>query len=105
MLSESLGKIHFWLLFTGVNLTFFPQHFLGLGGMPRRIPDFPDAFLGWNRVSSLGSIVSAVSVVVFLFALSAAFSIGPVVQRAAAWTHVPFAISAVEADFGNESLE
>jgi cytochrome c oxidase subunit 1 len=50
-----------------VNLTFFPMHFLGLQGMPRRIPDYPDAFHGWNYVASIGSYISAASVLVFLF--------------------------------------
>jgi cytochrome c oxidase subunit 1 len=63
---EFLGQIHFWLFFLGVNLTFFPMHFLGLAGMPRRIPDYPDAYAGWNSVASFGSYVSVCSVLLFL---------------------------------------
>lgn len=65
--NECLGKIQFWLTFIGVNLTFFPQHFLGLAGMPRRIPDYPDAFAGWNHVSSIGSYVSFAGALLFVF--------------------------------------
>jgi len=64
---EKLGKIHFWMFFVGVNLTFFPMHFLGLAGMPRRIPDYPDAFAGWNAIASLGSYLSALSAILFFY--------------------------------------
>ena len=73
---ETLGKIHFWLTFIGVNLTFFPMHFLGLAGMPRRIPDYPDAFHGWNYVSSIGAYISIASMVFFLFVVLRTFTSG-----------------------------
>jgi len=65
--SEILGKIHFWGFFVGVNLTFFPMHFLGVAGMPRRIPDYPDAFYTFNKIASWGSTVSAISSIFFFY--------------------------------------
>ena len=65
--SEALAKLHFWLMFIGANILFFPQHFLGLAGMPRRYADYPDAYAGWNYVSSIGSYITAASIILFLF--------------------------------------
>ena len=67
------GKIHFWITFVGVNVTFFPMHFLGLAGMPRRIPDYPDAYLGWNQIASIGSSISAFGLLFFFFIIWLAF--------------------------------
>lgn len=71
---ETWGKIHFFVLFVGVNLTFFVQHFLGLAGFPRRYPDYPDAYAGWNYISSFGSIVSLIGVLIFLYVLYRTFA-------------------------------
>jgi cytochrome c oxidase subunit I len=72
--SELIGKLHFWVMFVGVNLTFFPHHFLGLAGMPRRYADYPDAFAGWNYVSSVGSYISGIGLLIFLFGVAHAFA-------------------------------
>ncbi|HEX3665005.1 MAG TPA: cytochrome c oxidase subunit I [Rhizomicrobium sp.] len=71
--NETLGKIHFWLTFIGVNVAFFPMHFLGLAGMPRRVADYPDAFAGWNYVSSIGAFIAGFGVIVFLITMAEAF--------------------------------
>jgi len=65
--NELLGQIHFYITFIGVNITFFPMHFLGLAGMPRRIPDYPDAYAGWNAVASYGSYLSMIGAILFFY--------------------------------------
>jgi cytochrome c oxidase subunit 1 len=72
--SEILSQIHFWVFFIGVNLTFFPMHFLGVAGMPRRIPDYPDAFYFFNKISTWGAEISAFSLIIFLFLVFEALS-------------------------------
>jgi cytochrome c oxidase subunit 1 len=72
MYSETLGNLHFWLMFIGANIAFFPMHFLGLAGMPRRISDYPDSFAGWNFVASLGAYLSFAGLIVFFIGLAAA---------------------------------
>jgi cytochrome c oxidase subunit 1 len=73
MYNETLSKAHFLLLFVGINLVFFPQHFLGLAGMPRRYIDYPDAFALWNYWSSVGAAIAAVSVLLFFYTVAEAF--------------------------------
>jgi heme/copper-type cytochrome/quinol oxidase subunit 2 len=63
--NEALGKLHFWIFFAGVNITFFPMHFLGTAGMPRRVPDYPDAFAGWNWICTQGSAISVIATYIF----------------------------------------
>lgn len=82
-LNDYLGKVHFWLTFIAVNLTFFPQHFLGLAGMPRRYNDYSDCFYAWNKVSSLGSFMTILSVILFVVMLWEAF----VTQRSVMFTY------------------
>nr|YP_010890102.1 cytochrome c oxidase subunit I [Craseoa lathetica]WJJ70138.1 cytochrome c oxidase subunit 1 [Craseoa lathetica] len=72
-INDTYGKIHFGLTFIGVNITFFPQHFLGLSGMPRRYSDFPDTFASWNLISSYGSMISVIGLVWFIYLLYDSF--------------------------------
>jgi len=78
--SEVLGQIHFWIFFVGVNITFFPMHFLGVPGMPRRVPDYPDAYLMFNRIASYGSYISALSAIFFFYVVLVAFTEGETVK-------------------------
>ena len=68
------GKAHFWVTFIGVNVTFFPMHFLGLAGMPRRYPDYPAASAGWNFVASIGSYISGLGMLMFLYVVYRTFT-------------------------------
>ena len=67
--NETLAQIHFWVFFVGVNLTFFPMHWLGVAGMPRRIPDYPDAYYTFNKIASWGAEISAFSLMIFVFVM------------------------------------
>ena len=82
---EHLGQIHFWLFFIGVNITFFPMHFLGLAGMPRRIPDYPDAFAEWNAICSFGSLLSVLGAVFFLYVVYRTLT-GNIVCKESPWS-------------------
>ena len=82
---EVLGQIHFWLFFFGVNLTFFPMHFLGLAGMPRRVPDYADALAGWNGIASFGSYISAISSLFFFYVVYVTLTQGKVIKAKNIW--------------------
>jgi cytochrome c oxidase subunit 1 len=86
MLSEGLGKVHFWLMFIGFNLTFFPMHFLGLNGMPRRVYTYPKElnFEFWNQVQTAGSFILALSLLVFIYNILKAWR-GPANAPADPW--------------------
>ena len=70
------SDLHFWIFFVGVNMIFFPQHFLGLQGMPRRYPDYAPAYEYWNHWSSLGYLVMASSILIFFVNIIYAFTMG-----------------------------
>ncbi|MGL5114299.1 MAG: cytochrome c oxidase subunit I [Beijerinckiaceae bacterium] len=74
VIPDWIGQVHFWISFIGANILFFPQHFLGLAGMPRRYVDYPDAYAGWNAVSSYGSYIFAAGLLVFFYGIVKAFA-------------------------------
>jgi len=82
---ETLGQIHFWITFIGVNLTFFPMHFLGIAGMPRRIPDYPDAYIGWNQIASFGSQLSVVGALLFFYIVYSTLTSGKRITNNRVW--------------------
>ena len=96
------SKAQFFLIFIGVNLTFFPQHFLGLRGLPRRYSDYPDAFTKWNVLSSVGAIISFVALLLFIFIVWEALVRQ---RRVIARPHIPSSIEwtreALPLDFHN----
>lgn len=81
MYDYKMSMVHFWTMFLGVNLTFFPMHFLGLAGMPRRVPDYPDAYAGWNRVASVGSMISAARALFFIYLIYSRLTNGQQIGR------------------------
>jgi cytochrome c oxidase subunit 1 len=76
MYSEVLGQLHFWTFFIGVNILFFPMHFLGMQGMQRRVPDYADAYAYWNHIASAGFVLVAVGMAFFFLSIIWAFVAG-----------------------------
>lgn len=87
--NETFGKIHFWSFFVGVNVTFFPMHFLGLAGMPRRISDYPDAFADWNYIASAGSMISFATVLFFSYLVRNMFTVQFRTSKRNSWRTYP----------------
>lgn len=87
--NETFGKIHFWSFFVGVNVTFFPMHFLGLAGMPRRISDYPDAFAEWNHIASAGSMISFATVLFFSYLIRNMFTVQFRTSKRNSWRTYP----------------
>ena len=85
MYNETMGKVHFWVSFIGFNITFFPQHFVGLAGMPRRIPDYALQFADFNMMSSIGAFIYGASQLLFLYNVIAAIVAGEKVSDEKVW--------------------
>ncbi len=96
MYNESAGKLHFWLTAIAFNITFFPQHFLGLAGMPRRIPDYAMQFAEWNMISSIGAFILGFSQLIFVYNIISTIRSGKKAEDkqwegadSLEWTHLP----------------
>jgi cytochrome c oxidase subunit 1 len=87
--NEGLARVHFWTFFVSVNLTFFPMHFLGIAGMPRRIPDYPDAYADWNAICSVGSLISICATCVFFYIIFDMLMGEYVLPKNNPWTYYP----------------
>ena len=85
MYNEAMGKTHFWISFIGFNITFFPQHFVGLAGMPRRIPDYALQFADFNMMSSIGAFIYGASQLLFLYNVIATIVAGKPVSDEKVW--------------------
>ncbi len=85
MYNETMGKAHFWISFIGFNLTFFPQHFVGLAGMPRRIPDYNLMFADFNMMSSIGAFIYGASQLFFLFNVVSTITHGKKIDDPQVW--------------------
>jgi cytochrome c oxidase subunit 1 len=85
MYNETMGKVQFWIAFIGFNITFMPQHFLGLAGMPRRYADYGLQFADWNMVSSIGAFMYGAAQILFLFNVVRTITHGKPVNDPQVW--------------------
>ena len=83
--NETLGKVHFWMMFVGSNITFFPQHFLGRQGMPRRYIDYPEAFEFYNYISSIGAFIAFASFLLFFYIIFQTLTSGRKIEEENYW--------------------
>jgi cytochrome c oxidase subunit 1 len=85
MYNEKMGQLHFWVSFIGFNLAFFPQHFVGLAGMPRRVPDYALQFTDFNMMSSVGAFIYGAAQILFLYNVVATIVAGKPTSEEKTW--------------------